>query len=119
MATQVEVPPLGESVTQAILVKWHKTDGDAVKTDGRRLYVTRRAASWGLIGGLAVAFAQPWDFGPVTVEVAGLMSMVLVPALSGRYGENSLIATRRWTGWDCSATKTVPIPPSPSFRLIW
>ena len=33
MATQVEVPPLGESVTQAILVKWHKSDGDAVKTD--------------------------------------------------------------------------------------
>ena len=33
MATQVEVPPLGESVTQAILVKWHKSDGDAVRTD--------------------------------------------------------------------------------------
>ncbi len=33
MATQVEVPTLGESVTQAILVKWHKNDGDHVALD--------------------------------------------------------------------------------------
>src|SRR5204863_7548284 len=33
MATQIEVPPLGESVTQAILVAWHKADGDSVAMD--------------------------------------------------------------------------------------
>jgi 2-oxoglutarate dehydrogenase E2 component (dihydrolipoamide succinyltransferase) len=33
MAMQVEVPPLGESVTQAVLVKWHKADGDTVAVD--------------------------------------------------------------------------------------
>jgi 2-oxoglutarate dehydrogenase E2 component (dihydrolipoamide succinyltransferase) len=33
MAVQVEVPSLGESVTQAILVTWHKKDGDAVAVD--------------------------------------------------------------------------------------
>jgi 2-oxoglutarate dehydrogenase E2 component (dihydrolipoamide succinyltransferase) len=33
MATSIEVPPLGESVTQAILVKWHKPDGQAVNVD--------------------------------------------------------------------------------------
>ena len=33
MATQIEVPPLGESVTQAILVAWHKKDGDTVNID--------------------------------------------------------------------------------------
>ncbi len=32
-ATQVEVPALGESVTQAILVAWHKADGDLVNVD--------------------------------------------------------------------------------------
>ena len=33
MATLIEVPPLGESVTQAILVAWHKADGDPVTRD--------------------------------------------------------------------------------------
>src|SRR3954465_3419779 len=33
MATQVQVPTLGESVTQAILVKWFKEDGQAVTQD--------------------------------------------------------------------------------------
>jgi 2-oxoglutarate dehydrogenase E2 component (dihydrolipoamide succinyltransferase) len=33
MATQVEVPELGESVKQATLLKWHKNDGDSVQTD--------------------------------------------------------------------------------------
>src|SRR5579872_7417524 len=33
MAIDVIVPNLGESVKQAKLLKWHKHDGDAVKTD--------------------------------------------------------------------------------------
>jgi len=33
MAIDVVVPPLGESVTQAILLKWHKADGAQVKLD--------------------------------------------------------------------------------------
>lgn len=33
MATQVEVPALGESITQAILVRWHKQDGEQVAAD--------------------------------------------------------------------------------------
>jgi 2-oxoglutarate dehydrogenase E2 component (dihydrolipoamide succinyltransferase) len=33
MAIDVVVPPLGESVTQAILLKWHKADGAQVKID--------------------------------------------------------------------------------------
>ena len=33
MATVVEIPELGESVTEAILVEWMKSDGDSVKTD--------------------------------------------------------------------------------------
>jgi 2-oxoglutarate dehydrogenase E2 component (dihydrolipoamide succinyltransferase) len=33
MATDIVVPALGESVKQAILVKWHKADGDVVKID--------------------------------------------------------------------------------------
>src|SRR4029453_430303 len=30
MATNVDVPPLGESVREAVLIKWHKQDGDTV-----------------------------------------------------------------------------------------
>jgi 2-oxoglutarate dehydrogenase E2 component (dihydrolipoamide succinyltransferase) len=33
MAIQVEVPRLGESITQALLVKWHKKDGERVAID--------------------------------------------------------------------------------------
>ena len=33
MPTKVQVPPLGESVTQAVLISWHKQDGDAVAMD--------------------------------------------------------------------------------------
>src|SRR5437016_1448896 len=29
----VQIPALGESVTEATLIKWHKNDGDFVKTD--------------------------------------------------------------------------------------
>ena len=33
MATQVKIPALGESITQATIVKWHKQDGDRVERD--------------------------------------------------------------------------------------
>ena len=33
MPTNVEVPPLGESVTEAVLLRWIKNDGEAVKKD--------------------------------------------------------------------------------------
>ncbi|HQY88261.1 MAG TPA: E3 binding domain-containing protein, partial [Tepidisphaeraceae bacterium] len=33
MATDVKVPSLGDSVTEAVLLKWHKKDGEFVKLD--------------------------------------------------------------------------------------
>src|SRR5688500_18369692 len=30
MPTNVEIPPLGESVREAVLIKWHKKDGEQV-----------------------------------------------------------------------------------------
>src|SRR6476659_10117115 len=33
MATPIEVPPLGESVKQALLVAWHKKEGESVAID--------------------------------------------------------------------------------------
>jgi 2-oxoglutarate dehydrogenase E2 component (dihydrolipoamide succinyltransferase) len=33
MSTNVQIPPLGDSVSEAVLLKWHKNDGDAVKAD--------------------------------------------------------------------------------------
>src|SRR6478672_738452 len=33
MPTNVQVPGLGESVSEAVLIKWHKSDGELVKTD--------------------------------------------------------------------------------------
>ncbi len=33
MATNVQVPGLGESVSEAVLIKWHKADGEAVSQD--------------------------------------------------------------------------------------
>src|SRR5438034_5602102 len=31
--TNVQIPALGESVSEATLIKWHKNDGELVKTD--------------------------------------------------------------------------------------
>jgi signal transduction histidine kinase len=47
-------------------------------------YVTDRRRAWPLIAGLAVSFAQPWDY-PDMLEVAGLASIVLAPAVLGTY----------------------------------
>src|SRR5438105_114942 len=33
MSTNVQVPGLGESVSEAVLIKWHKQDGESVKID--------------------------------------------------------------------------------------
>jgi 2-oxoglutarate dehydrogenase E2 component (dihydrolipoamide succinyltransferase) len=33
MPTNVEIPSLGESVTEAVIIKWHKNDGDRVKAN--------------------------------------------------------------------------------------
>src|SRR5947208_5295382 len=33
MPTNVQIPALGESISEATLIKWHKNDGDFVKTD--------------------------------------------------------------------------------------
>src|SRR3954466_15353492 len=33
MPTNVQVPGLGESVSEAVLLKWHKRDGEAVSQD--------------------------------------------------------------------------------------
>jgi 2-oxoglutarate dehydrogenase E2 component (dihydrolipoamide succinyltransferase) len=33
MSTNVQIPSLGESVSEAVLLKWHKKDGDAVALD--------------------------------------------------------------------------------------
>jgi 2-oxoglutarate dehydrogenase E2 component (dihydrolipoamide succinyltransferase) len=33
MATEVRIPQLGESIKQAVLLKWHKTDGQSVAID--------------------------------------------------------------------------------------
>lgn len=33
MSTEIKVPPLGESVSEATIAKWHKAEGDSVKLD--------------------------------------------------------------------------------------
>src|SRR5438105_2423172 len=33
MPMNVQIPNLGESVSEAVLIKWHKNDGELVKTD--------------------------------------------------------------------------------------
>src|SRR5436853_7530887 len=33
MPTNVQIPALGESISEATLIKWHKNDGELVKTD--------------------------------------------------------------------------------------
>ncbi|MEV4641234.1 histidine kinase [Actinoplanes sp. NPDC049548] len=48
-------------------------------------YVAGRRRAWVVITGLAVAFAQPWDYLPDVGEVAGLASMVVAAGMLGTY----------------------------------
>jgi uncharacterized repeat protein (TIGR03847 family) len=47
MAIQVEIPAMGESVTQATLLRWHKEEGEQVRiwaTREQMLALARRGA---------------------------------------------------------------------------
>jgi 2-oxoglutarate dehydrogenase E2 component (dihydrolipoamide succinyltransferase) len=35
MMVEIKVPSVGESVTEALLAQWFKSDGDTVKKEGR------------------------------------------------------------------------------------
>jgi signal transduction histidine kinase len=48
-------------------------------------YVPDRRRAWPLLAGLAVAFAQPWDYYPDLLEGPSLASIVLAPAVLGMY----------------------------------
>ncbi len=80
MATQIVVPALGESVTEATVSKWLKSAGDAVvmdeplvelETDKITLEVP--AASAGVLGAIEVAEGQTVEVGAVLgqIEAAG------------------------------------------------
>ena len=45
MATEIRVPTLGESVTEATIGKWFKKPGDAVKADAAEVAANPRARS--------------------------------------------------------------------------
>jgi 2-oxoglutarate dehydrogenase E2 component (dihydrolipoamide succinyltransferase) len=66
MATEIRVPALGESVTEAIVGKWYKKAGDAVAADGtlaeqlvKEGDTVAVGAVLGSIGGQGAVLAQP------------------------------------------------------------
>ena len=60
MAVEIRVPPLGESITEAVVGKWNKKAGDAVKVD-EPLVVLETDAEELLFQRIAPAVAQLTD----------------------------------------------------------
>ncbi|TIX00470.1 MAG: dihydrolipoamide succinyltransferase, partial [Mesorhizobium sp.] len=76
MATEIRVPTLGESVTEATIGKWFKKVGDAIATDEPlveletdKVTVEVPAAAAGTLSEIAVKEGE-------TVEVGALLGMI-------------------------------------------
>jgi signal transduction histidine kinase len=76
--------PLASATGVCLLTALNPSPAALVSAYAAAAYVTSPRRSWTVIAGLALAFAQPWDYG-LGVEAAGLAAMVFVPALLGMY----------------------------------
>ncbi len=73
MATSVPVPPMGESVSQAVLLRWTKNDGDRVAVDEVIAELETDKANAELnapVGGVLTTKAKPGD----TVKVGDIIA---------------------------------------------
>ena len=88
MATEVKVPTLGESITEATLVNWHKKAGDTVKRDENLIDIetgkvaNRRTFSGEAYGAVAISNINA----PTQHVIAGAEAAVLCGAGPARAG---------------------------------
>jgi 2-oxoglutarate dehydrogenase E2 component (dihydrolipoamide succinyltransferase) len=82
MASEIRVPTLGESVTEATVASWYKKSGDAVNADEPlveletdKVTVEVPAPASGALGEILVKEGE-------TVEVGTLLGMVWKPAMA-------------------------------------
>ncbi len=106
MATEIRVPTLGESVTEAIVGKWFKKSGDAVKVDEPlveletdKVTVEVPAPASGVLGDITVAEGQ-------TVAVGALLGAISNGAAATAAAEKPAPAP--------AAAKPAPAPAKPA-----
>ncbi|MBV9842641.1 MAG: 2-oxoglutarate dehydrogenase complex dihydrolipoyllysine-residue succinyltransferase [Sphingomonadaceae bacterium] len=101
MTTEVKVPTLGESITEATLGQWLKAPGDAVKADEPiasletdKVAVEVNAPADGVIGALAVREGDTVQVGAViaTIEASGSAGGAAVPQAPEKVAEQPRIA---------------------------
>jgi 2-oxoglutarate dehydrogenase E2 component (dihydrolipoamide succinyltransferase) len=95
MATEIRVPTLGESVTEAIVGKWYKKPGDAVKADEPlveletdKVTLEVNAPSAGVISNIAVAEGETVEVGAVLGSIGEGTGAADAPASGGKAQTN-------------------------------
>jgi 2-oxoglutarate dehydrogenase E2 component (dihydrolipoamide succinyltransferase) len=76
MATQIKVPTLGESVTEATVAKWFKAVGDAVRADEPLVELETDKVTVEVPAPAAGVLAEIGADTGATVEVGGLLGMI-------------------------------------------
>jgi 2-oxoglutarate dehydrogenase E2 component (dihydrolipoamide succinyltransferase) len=131
MTTEVKVPTLGESITEATLGQWLKQPGDAVKADEPiasletdKVAVDVTAPADGVIGALAVREGDTVQVGAViaTIEEAGsegsaASSQAAVPQAPEKVAEQPRLAGEAPTGDDGDHDSN-PLTLSPAVRRL-
>lgn len=121
MATQVQVPALGESVKQAVLVRWHKADGEAVAVDEPICELETDKANVDLPAPAAGVLRRVKDEGD-TVNVGEVIARIDPAAVGAEKGAKTAttIPSPAQSSSSPTARATVPSAPdlSPAVRRI-
>ncbi len=108
MPTNVDIPALGESVREAVLIKWHKSDGDAVTKDEPLCELETDKANVDIPSPAAGVFRKVKDAGQ-TVQIGETVARIDDAGSAGNGSAASKPATSAPAATP-SAVESTPVP---------
>ena len=109
MATEVKIPQLGESIKQAVLLKWHKADGQFVDADEPLIELETDKANVDVRSPLAGVLTRKRKEGE-SVEVGEVIAQIEEGAASSATAAPAATSTQG-NGAPASPVKASPVPP--------
>ena len=106
MPTNVDVPALGESVREAVLIKWHKQDGDTVAADEPVAELETDKANVDVPSRAAGVFKRVVSEGQ-TVQIGATIAQVFASGEAGAPSANG-------GGKSAATPKAAPAAPAPA-----
>jgi 2-oxoglutarate dehydrogenase E2 component (dihydrolipoamide succinyltransferase) len=108
MPTNVDIPALGESVREAVLIKWHKTDGDSVSKDEPLCELETDKANVDVPSPAAGVFRKVKDEGQ-TVQIGETVARI---DDAGSAGNGATTAVKAAAPASAPAAATAPAAPA-------